>query len=169
MVFSSRVRSPRLVFALVLLPLLVQGCVYGTHYLATPKVRTGAYVDIWNFSDNEINPDDVDQLYVKVAHLMGISPEGSPHRLQVLVVSLARINQMHVTFRALAKTQDRIATALYIPSRDQILISHFDRTLLAHELAHYFTFHYLPAPRFIWEEIADEIVQEPGIGQVEGR
>jgi hypothetical protein len=35
---------------------------------------------------------------------------------------------------------------------------------LTHELAHYFTFHYLSAPRSQWEAIADRVVDAEEAG-----
>jgi hypothetical protein len=127
-------------------------------YLANPGVRTGLHADILNFSDREIAPEKVDALYLDVARRMGITPDTSKPRPQVLVVSPAKINQEYLRLGRSAKAQDGVALALYIPHANRILIPHFDRTLLIHELAHYFTFHYLSAPRSQWEAIADRVV-----------
>ncbi len=143
---------------LILLPFLLQGCLGGTRYLAYPRAQTSVYADIWNFSNHEIAADQVDALYRRVARLMAITPEHSKPRPQVLVVSPAYIQEKYLTIHPLATTQGGTALAVYIPHQNQILIPDFDRTLLTHELAHYFTFHYLSIPRSNWEAIADKVV-----------
>ena len=158
--FFGRSRSPLLVLSLLLLPLLLQGCLGSVQYLANPDVRTGVHADIVNFSDREITSGSADELYLKVARLMSITPDPAKPRPQVLVVSPTHIHQEYLQLHPSAKTQDGIALALYIPRENTILIPHFDRTLLTHELAHYFTFHYLSAPRSRWEEIADRVVDQ---------
>ncbi|MDE2060036.1 MAG: hypothetical protein KGL31_01135 [candidate division NC10 bacterium] len=156
--FALQVRSYLVGCALVLLPLLLQGCLGSVQYLASPGVRAGLHADILNFSDREIDPNTVDQVYLDVARLMGITPDPSKPRPQVLVVSPAQIHQEYLRLGRSAKAQAGIALALYVPHANRILIPHFDRTLLIHELAHYFTFHYLSAPRSQWEAIADKVV-----------
>ena len=158
--FFAQPRSPLLVLSLLLLPLLLQGCLRSVQYLANPNVQTGVHADIFNFSDREITSGSADELYLKVARLMRITPDPAKPRPQVLVVSPDQIHQAYLRLRPSAKTQGDIALALYIPHENSILIPHFDRTLLTHELAHYFTFHYLSAPRSKWEEIADMVVAE---------
>lgn len=162
--FSARSKSCLAVLPLLLLPLLLQGCLGSVQYLAAPGVRTGLHADILNFSDREIDPTTVDQVYLDVARLMGITPDPSKPRPQVLVVSPAQIHQEYLRLGRLAKAQDGVAIALYIPHANRILIPHFDRTLLLHELAHYFTFHYLSVPRSRWEAIADRIVDAEATG-----
>jgi hypothetical protein len=47
------------------------------------------------------------------------------------------------------------ARALYLPGANVVAISHYSRTVLGHELAHYLTDQYLKAtPRRDWERIA---------------
>jgi tRNA isopentenyl-2-thiomethyl-A-37 hydroxylase MiaE len=89
---------------------------------------------------------------------MAIPPNGSAPRPQVLVVSPAYLQEKYLAAHPLATAQGRVALAFYIPHQNQILITRFYRTLLAHELAHYFTFHYLSAARSDWEAIADKVV-----------
>lgn len=156
--FSAKSKYCLAGLPLLLLPFLLQGCLGGVQYLANPGLQTGLHTDIVNFSDSEIAPDKVDALYLDVARLMGITPDISKPRPQVLVVSPTQIHQEFLRLGPSAKTQDGIAIALYIPYANRILIPHFDRTLLTHELAHYFTFHYLSAPRSQWEAIADRVV-----------
>lgn len=162
--FAVQVRSYLVGCALVLLPLLLQGCLGSVQYLASPGVQTGLHADILNFSDREIAPEKVDALYLDVARLMGITPDSSKPRPQVLVVSPAQIHQEYLRLGRSAKAQDGVALALYVPHANRILIPHFDRTLLLHELAHYFTFHYLSAPRSQWEAIADRVVEAEEAG-----
>lgn len=154
---TSKLRSRLLVLSSILTSLLLQGCLGSVQYRSSPGVRTGLHADIVNFSDREINPDKVDELYLEVARLMAINPDQSKPRPQVLVVPPSDIHQKYLALRPSAKTQSGIAVALYIPHENKILIPHFDRTLLSHELAHYFTFQYFSAPRSKWEQIADEI------------
>jgi hypothetical protein len=149
---------------LILLPFLLQGCLGSTRYLAYPRAQTSVYTDIWNFSDHEITADQVDALYRRVARLMAITPEHSKPRPQVLVASPAYIQEKYLTIHPLAATRGGTALAVYIPHQNQILIPDFDRTLLTHELAHYFTFHYLSVPRSDWEAIADKAVAAEGSG-----
>jgi hypothetical protein len=156
----AKSKSYLVLISLLLLPLLVEGCLGGVQYLPNPGLQSGTYTDIFNFSDSEIDPKKVDQLYLDVARLMGVTPDTSKPRPQVLVVSSADIHQEYLRLRPSAKTQDGIALALYIPYADKILIPHYDRVLLTHELAHYFTFHYLSAARSDWEAIADKVVNE---------
>ena len=162
--FSVKSRFLLPVLSLLLLPLLLQGCLGSVQYLASPGVRTGLHADILNFSDQEIAPEKVDALYLDVARLMGIIPSTSKPRPQVLVVSPARIHQEYLRFGRSAKAQDGVALALYIPHANRILIPQFDRTLLIHELAHYFTFHYLSVPRSQWEAIAERVVDAEAAG-----
>ena len=154
--FSAKFRVYLRAFSLLLIPLLLQGCLGSIQYRSSAEIRSGFHADILNFSDRDVNPDRVDDLYREVAHLMGITPNSSKPRPQVLLVPPAEIHQRYLSLRPSAKTQSEIAVALYIPHENTILIPHFDRTLLSHELAHYFTFHYLSAPRSKWEQIADE-------------
>lgn len=148
----------------MLLPILLQGCLGGTGYRAYPRARTSVYTDIWNFSDHEIAADQVDVLYRRVARLMAITPNNSTPRPQVLVVSPAYIQEKYLTIHPLAAARNGTALAVYIPHQNQILIPGFDRTLLTHELAHYFTFHYLSIPRSGWEAIADQVVDAEEAG-----
>ena len=163
--FSAKSKYCLAVLPLLLLPLLLlQGCLGGVQYLANPGLQTGLHTDILNFSDSEIAPDAVDALYLKVARLMGVTPDSSKPRPQVLVVSPNHIHQKYLMLRPSAKTQNGVAVALYVPHENRILIPHFDRALLTHELAHYFTFHYLSAPRSQWEAIADRVVDAEEAG-----
>lgn len=157
-IFATGKLRGLVVFSLLLLPFLLQGCLGGARYLAYPRARTSVYTDLWNFSDHEIAADQVDALYRRVARLMAITPEHSKPRPQVLVVSPAYIQEKYLTIHPLAATRGGTALAVYIPHQNQILIPDFDRTLLTHELAHYFTFHYLSIPRSGWEAIADQVV-----------
>ena len=156
--FSATSRPPLRVLPLFLLPFLVQGCLFGTQYSVNPRIQYGAYVDIWNFSHSEINSKEVDELYLLVAHLLSIIPDRSIPHPQMLLVSPSYIQQQYLRFRPSATTEGGVATALYIPFKNQILIPYNDRSLLIHELAHYFAYHYPLAPRFKWEEIADMTV-----------
>ena len=156
--FTRKLRCCLLVLPLFVLSLLLQACLGSTQYLTNPGVLTGFHVDIFNFSDREITSSSADELYLKVARLMSITPDPAKPRPQVLVISPTHIHQEYLQLHPSAKTQDGIALALYIPRENKILIPHFDRTLLTHELAHYFTFHYLSAPRSKWEEIADKVM-----------
>lgn len=158
--FSAKFRAHLLGFSLLLIPLLLQGCLGSIQYRSSAEIRSGLHADIFNFSDREIAPEKVDALYLEVARLMGITPNSFKPRPQVVLVPPAEIHQKYLALRPSAKTQSGIAVALYIPHENTILIPHFDRTLLTHELAHYFTFHYLSAPRSKWEQIAEEVADK---------
>jgi hypothetical protein len=153
-------RTSLLGLLLVLISIVFQGCLGSISYRTSPELQTGLYTEIVNFSDRDLNPERVDDLYLEVARLMGITPDSSKPRPKILVVSPSEIHQRYVKLRPSAKTQDGIAVGLFIPHENKILISHFDRTILSHELAHFFTFHYLPAPRSKWEQIAERITDK---------
>lgn len=155
-----RSRPRLLAFYLSLLPFLLQGCLGSTRYRAYPRVRASVHTNIWNFSGHDIAADQVDTLFRKVARLMRITPDSAKPRPQVLIVSPDSIQERYLRIHPSAKTEGGTALALYIPHQNQILIPHFDRTLLTHELAHYFTFHYLSAARSDWEAIADKVVED---------
>ena len=154
----AKLRFALLLLTLFILPLFFQGCLSTTRYRANPRIQIGTYVDIWSFIDAEINPEEVDELFLRVARLMDITPDESIPRLQVLIVSPAYIQQKHLMILPSAKNRDGIAVALYIPQKNQILIPNLDRRLLTHELAHYFTYHYVSVPRSKWEWIVDKVV-----------
>ena len=158
--FSAKFRVHLLAFSLLLIPLLLQGCLGSIQYRSSAEIRSGLHADIFNFSDREIAPEKVDALYLEVGRLMGITPNSSKPRPQVVLVPPAEIHQKYLSLRPSAKTQSGIAVALYIPHENTILIPHFDRTLLTHELTHYFTFHYLSAPRSKWEQIAEDVTEK---------
>lgn len=158
--FSAKSKSCLVGLLLLLLPLLLQGCLGSVQYLSTPGVRTGVHADILNFSDSEIAPEKVDALFLDVARLMAITVDSSKPRPQVAVVSPDHIHKEYLRLRPSAKNQGGVAVALYIPYENKILIPYFDRTMLTHELAHYFTFQYRIAPRSKWEAIADMVVEK---------
>jgi len=152
--FSSAPRSSLRVLSLLLPLLLFQGCLASIRYRSRPWVQTGIHADIVNFSDAWIEPSEIDKLYLEVARLMNVAPDRSKPRLQVSIVRPGQIHLEYLRYRPSAKVQNEVAIALYIPHEGKILIPHFDRTLLAHELAHYFAFQYISAPRSRWEAIA---------------
>ena len=154
----AKLRFALLLLTLFILPLFFQGCLSTTRYRANPRIRTGTYVDIWSFIDAEINHEEVEELYLKVAGLMDIIPDSPVPRPQVLIVSPTQIHQKLLKIQPSAQTQDGAVIALYIPQENQIWIPHLDRRLLTHELAHYFTYHYVSVPRSKWEWIADKVV-----------
>ena len=158
--YVPKSRAPLATLFLFLIPLLLQGCLGSIQYRPSTAIQSGLHADIFNFSDRDLNPDRVDDLYLEVARLMGVTPNSSKPRPQVLVVSPVEIHKRYLSLRPTAKTQGGIAVALYIPHEDTILIPHFDRALLSHELTHYFTFQYLSAPRSKWEQIAEEITDK---------
>ena len=132
--FSAKFRVHLLAFSLLLVPLLLQVCLGTIQYRSSAEIRSGFHADILNFSDRDVSPDSVDDLYLEVARLMGITPNSSKPRPKVLLLSPAEIHQRYLSLRPSAKTQGGVAVALYIPHQNTILIPHFDRTLLSHEL-----------------------------------
>ena len=153
-------RAPLLAFTLALISILFQGCLSSIEYRTSPDVRAGLHTEIINFSDRDLSPERVDDLYLEVARLMRITPDSSKPRPKILLVSPAEIHQRYLSLRPSAKTQDGIAVGLFIPHENKILISHFDRIILSHELAHFFTFQYLSAPRSKWEQIAEQLTDK---------
>ncbi len=145
--------------ALSLSMLLTEGCIANIQYRSSPTVQRGDYNEIFNFSDSAIDHKIVDELYLKVANVMNVTPDKSKPRPKVQVVSPAEIHNEYLRLWPSAKYRSDIALALYIPHENKILIPYFDRKLLAHELAHYFTFHYMSVSRSKWEEIADKVVE----------
>lgn len=160
--YSAKLTSYFSVLPLLLVPLVLQGCLGTVQYLSNPGLHAGTHADIVNFSDSKIDSHTVDQLYLKVARIMGITPDSSKPRPQILVIPPAKIHQEYLRLHDSAKAQNGVAIALYIPHSNRILIPHYDHTLLTHELAHYFTFHYLSVPRSQWEAIADKVVDAGG-------
>jgi hypothetical protein len=158
--FYPKSRAPLVAFSLALISILLQGCLGSIAYRTNPEIQTGLHTEIVNFSDRDLNPERVDDLYLEVAHLMRITPNSSRPRPKILVVSPSEIHQRYLSLRPSAKTQDGIAVGLFIPHENKILISHFDRIILSHELAHFFTFQYLSAPRSKWEQIAEQVTDK---------
>jgi hypothetical protein len=153
-------RAPLLALFLTLISILLQGCLGSIAYRTSPEIQAGLYTEIINFSDRELNPERVDDLYLEVARLMRITPDGSRPRPKILLVSPSEIHQKYLSLRPSAKTQDGIAVGLFLPHENRILISHFDRAILSHELAHFFTFQYLSVPRSKWEQIAEQVADK---------
>ena len=92
-----------------------KSCLGSVQSLSHPGLRTGVHADIFNFSDSDSHPDQVDRLYLEVARRMGVTPDTSKPRPQVLVVSPTQIHQEYLRLRPSAKTREGIALALYIP------------------------------------------------------
>ena len=78
----------------------------------------------------------------------------STPKVRIMVMSSARIADLYRQIVTVAP-HGADARALYLPGANVVAISHYSRTVLGHELAHYLTDHYLKStPRRNWERIA---------------
>jgi hypothetical protein len=144
------------VLAAVVLGPLAAGCA-GVSYRGEATVTPTRYATIENFSDEAIAPEQVDGLLEEVAEILGVILDPRKPKVRILVVSPSRIADLYASVAATALHGAR-AAALYFPGASVVLIPHYDRTLLGHELAHYLTDHYLRAvPRRHWEKIAHQV------------
>jgi hypothetical protein len=155
-----RTHDIRLLLSLLLLQCIsptLEGCAGRTLYLPTPAVQDGRYVTIINFSDRAISPDEADDIFLLVARLMNVTLSRSRPRPHIHIVSPTQIQREYLRFYPYARTGEGIAVALYLPALQRVLLPYFDRTILAHELAHYFVSEYFWVPRSQWEEIAEDV------------
>lgn len=135
---------------------LATGCA-GVSYRAEPTTSATRYATIENFSDEPIAPEQVDGLLEEVAGILKVALDPSKPKVRILVVSPTRIADLYRSVAATAVHGAR-AAALYFPGASLILVPHYDRMLLGHELAHYLTDHYLKSvPRRDWEKIAHHV------------
>jgi hypothetical protein len=133
--------------------LLASGCV-GVAYRERATVAETRYATLENFSDREIDAEQVDGLLEEVAGVLHLRLEPGKPRVRIIVTSPARVAEVYRRAVTVA-AHGADAVALYFPGANLVLVSEFDRAILGHELAHYLTDHYLKGtPRKDWERIA---------------
>jgi len=141
---------------LLALPLLI-GCASLDAYRPDAVRLASQYTTIENHATTPIDPEQVDQLLLDVAHILGVQLDPTVPKARIIVTPPDRIASLHRGGAATFPGHSH-AIALYFPRASLVLIPYFDRTLLGHELAHYLTDHYLKdAPRAEWEHIAHRV------------
>lgn len=160
--------GPSRICALLILPVLA-GCASLNAYRAEPIMLQSLFTSIENYGPGEIRAEEVDRLFLEVADLLSVRLRANVPRPRIAVTNPDRIASLYDGVAAGVPGYSR-AVALYFPSPCLIIIPYFDRILLGHELAHYFTDHYLNTPRAQWEDIAHDVESKlaratPGIGR----
>ena len=146
----SRVRS--IVAPLALLPVLL-GCADVTYQERSTLFHT-RYSAVENFGDEQIADEQIDALLEEVATILDVTLQPSTPKVRIMVMPSGRIADLYRQV-ATVTPHGADARALYLPGANVVAISHFSRTVLGHELAHYLTDHYLRStPRANWERIA---------------
>jgi Zn-dependent protease with chaperone function len=125
------------------------------------------YAAVENFGDEQITTEQVDALLEEVAAILDVALLPSTPKVRIMVMSPGRIADLYRQVVTVAP-HGADARALYLPGANVVAISHYSRTVLGHELAHYLTDHYLKStPRRNWERIAlmveDELPSTPRI------
>ena len=141
------------VFApLLLLPVML-GCA-DVSYRERSTLAHTRYAAVENFGDEFIAAERIDDPLEEVADILNVTLSPSKPKVRIMVMPAGRIADLYrqiVTVTA----HGADARALYLPGANVVAISHYSRTVLGHELAHYLTDHYLKAtPRRDWERIA---------------
>ena len=147
--------SPAGLLVLVGLPILA-GCASLNAYRAESVLIHSRFTTIENYANSGIDPEQVDQLLLQVAEILGVRLNPAVPKPRIVVTDPDRIARFY-TIESAAFPGHVRAAALYFPGTSLILIPYFDRTYLGHELAHYFSDHYLKTPRAEWEEIAHAV------------
>jgi hypothetical protein len=146
----SRLR--KIIAPLALLP-VVLGCADVTYQERSALSHT-RYAAIENFGDEEITAEQVDSLLEEVAAILDVTLRPSTPRVRIMVVPPGRIADLYRQIVTVTP-HGADARALYLPGANVVAISHYSRTILGHELAHYLTEHYLQSTaRQEWERIA---------------
>jgi hypothetical protein len=142
----------RVLAALAFLP-LIAGCA-GVGYREYSTITHTRYATIENFGDQEIAAELVDGLLEEVADLLEVALSPDKPKVRIMVTSPAHVGDLYR--RAVTVTLHGAgARALYFPGASLVVIPHYERRILGHELAHYLTDHYLKStPRRSWERIA---------------
>ncbi len=149
-------RSSRIgLICLLTFPLLA-GCASLNAYRTESVLIQSRFTTIENYSNSGIDPEQVDQLLLQVAEILRVQLNPAAQKPRIVVTDPDRITRFYTTESATFPGPVR-AAALYFPGTSLILIPYFDRTYLGHELAHYFSDHYLKAPRSEWEGIAHAV------------
>jgi hypothetical protein len=146
----SRVRS--IVAPLALLP-VVLGCA-DVSYQERSALSHTRYAAVENFGDEQITAEQVDSLLEEVAAILDVTLLPSTPKVRIMVMPSGRIADLYRQLVTVAP-HGADARALYLPGANVVAISHYSRSVLGHELAHYLTDHYLKStPRGNWERIA---------------
>jgi len=149
-----RLVAPPAVFFVLLICQLLAACGSSVHAYRTESILLhGRFAIIESYATSPINPEEVDELLVQVAHILGVRVDPIARKPRIVVTTPDRIGRLHGAGAAGFPGHGH-AAALYFPRANLILIPYFDRTLLGHELAHYVSDLYLKIPRAQWEEIA---------------
>ena len=145
-------RARRIVAPLALLP-VVLGCADVAYQERSALTHT-RYATVENFGEEQITAEQVDTLLEEVAEILDVTLLPSTPKVRIMVMSSARIADLYRQIVTVAP-HGADARALYLPGANVVAISHYSRTVLGHELAHYLTDHYLKStPRRNWERIA---------------
>jgi hypothetical protein len=145
-------RAWRIVAPLVLLP-VVLGCA-DVAYRERSSLTHTRYATVENFGEEQITAEQVDTLLEEVAEILDVTLLPSTPKVRIMVMPSGRIADLYRQVAAVTP-HGADARALYLPGANVVAISHFSRTVLGHELAHYLTDHYLRStPRANWERIA---------------
>lgn len=153
MALSPILKAARL--AVLTLPLfLIIGCASVQTYRSDAVVVRSEFAVIENYGTTAVVPEQVDGLLREVAGILGVELDAAKPKVRILVTTPERIAALYRA-SAVVATHGADAEGLYFPGASLVLVPHFDRTLLGHELAHYITDHYLKnAARQDWEKIA---------------
>jgi hypothetical protein len=115
------------------------------------------YATVENFGDEEINAEQVDGLLEEVAEILDVKLDPTKPKVRIMVRSSGEIQALLRGHVAIAGHWSE-ARALYFAGANLVVIPYYSRTIVAHELAHYLTDHYLKStPRRLWERIAREV------------
>jgi hypothetical protein len=135
---------------------LIVGCA-SVSYRERATAEQTRYSTIENFSDEAITAEQVDGLLEEVADILHVTLDPQKPKVRIMVVAPSRIAEMYRRVMTVA-AHGADAVALYFPGASLVMIPHYDRLVLGHELAHYVTDHYLrSAPRRDWEKIAHRV------------
>jgi hypothetical protein len=140
---------------LLLFPVLT-GCGSLNAYRTESVLLQSRFTTIENYAISEIDPREVDDLLLQVAEILGVQLDPTIPKPRIVVTTSSRIASLYSSASVAFPGHVR-AAALYFPGANLVMIPHFDRIILGHELAHYITDHYLKAPRPEWEEIAHRV------------
>jgi len=142
----------RIVAPLALLP-VVLGCADVAYQERSVLTHT-RYATVENFGEEPITAEQVDALLEEVAEILDVTLLPSTPNVRIMVMSSARIADLYRQIVTVAP-HGADARALYLPGANVVAISHYSRTVLGHELAHYLTDHYVKStPRRNGERIA---------------
>ena len=146
---SDRIRC----LALFVLTLSVTGCA-GVAYRERSTLVHTRYATVENFGEEEITAEQIDGLLEEVAEILQIGLRPGVPKVRIQVTTPAQIGGLYRQVVKVAPHGSH-ARALYVPGANLILIPHYQRSVLGHELAHYLTDHYLKStPRSQWERVA---------------